>query len=293
MNTKKKTKKKTNRSIDEATAKAKKVEPIAPPEPDETWSLARRILWARGRVSKLGKDATVGYGRSQYKAITHDKVTAAIRPILNKAGILITMTLVNFENIDTGVVTANSGRKIMQFQAWYKIVVINAFDDADRIESAVVAFADDHGDKAPGKAGSYAMKNFLLKTFMVETGEDDEERQGNDADDSSRPQTIGDDEKMNADVFALADELYGEQAKPKLKAMAKRRFFVDEYTDIPCTRLHDVIRSLKSNHAREQREAEEAKQKAAEQPDTRTIQTESKANDTDGSNGPEPETQSE
>jgi hypothetical protein len=34
----------------------------------------------------------------------------------------------------------------------------------------------DNGDKAPGKAISYATKYALLKTFLLETGEDEESR---------------------------------------------------------------------------------------------------------------------
>lgn len=254
-----------------ATAKKKPTKkaakPVAKPEPaaeddqidgvpGRDATLAERIIWVRNRVTRLGKDAQVGTGNYAYKGISHDKVTAFIRPKLNQAGILIYMTLNDQEVHETGVKT-NSGRPILQTRCLFDVTFQNAYSADDNITITVSAFADDNGDKAPGKAQSYAFKYALLKMFMIETGEEDEART-NPNDGGERTGIIGDDEKAMADVWATADELYGDDAKAKLKAMAKRRFFVDNYTDIPIDRLADVFRALKSNHAREQREKQDA-----------------------------------
>lgn len=227
--------------------------------PGKEATLAERIIWVRGRVTRLGKDSQVGSGNYAYKGISHDKVTAFIRPKANQAGILIYLTLLDQEVHDTGVKT-NSGRPITQTRCWFEVTFQNVHHAEDVITIKVSAFADDNGDKAPGKAQSYAFKYALLKMFMIETGEEDEARTNPD-DGGERPGIIGDDEKAQADVWAMADELYGDDAQAKLKAMAKRRFFVEEYTLIPIDRLADVFRALKSNHAREQREKEDAASK--------------------------------
>jgi hypothetical protein len=57
----------------------------------------------------------------------------------------------------------------------YSLSLIDA-DDGDSIEYVGEAHAIDVGDKAPGKALSYATKMLLLKAFLLETGENDEER---------------------------------------------------------------------------------------------------------------------
>lgn len=220
--------------------------------PQEDWSLARRIVWVRERVKRLGKDTQVGSGGYGYRGLSHDKVTAFIRPKLNDAGILVVMTCREWNLVETGTVTKN-GRKITQFQATYDVTFSNMHNSQEMITVQQVAFADDQGDKGPGKAASYAIKYALLKMFMIETGEDDEDR---DVDTGERGQTIADDQKAQADVYAVADELYGEDADKKLEAMAKRRFMVDAYTDIPIDRLDDVFRALRSNYQREQREKE-------------------------------------
>lgn len=220
--------------------------------PKEDWTLARRIVWVRERVKRLGKDTQVGSGGYGYRGLSHDKVTAFIRPKLNEAGILVVQTCNDWACIETGTVTKN-GRKITQFQANYLVRFINAYNTKDQFTVQQPAFADDQGDKGPGKAASYAMKYALLKMFMIETGEDDEDR---DVDPGERGQCLVDDPKAQADVYALADELYGADADTKLEAMAKRRFMVDRWQDIPMDRLDDVFRALRSNWQREQREKE-------------------------------------
>ena len=49
-------------------------------------------------------------------------------------------------------------------------------DTGDKVTSTIEAHANDNGDKAPGKALSYATKSAMLKVFSLETGENDESR---------------------------------------------------------------------------------------------------------------------
>ena len=49
-------------------------------------------------------------------------------------------------------------------------------EDGSSIEAMAIGTGEDHGDKAAGKALSYAVKNCHLKTFALVTGLNDEER---------------------------------------------------------------------------------------------------------------------
>lgn len=232
------------------------------PGPEAT--LAERILWVRDRVTRLGKDATVGAGGSSYAAISHDKVTASIRPKMVQAGIMHYMTLVEANDADTGAVTGK-GRKIVQHRAIFDVVFycantqphdlrgesLSTVAPSNTIVIRQAAYADDYGDKAPGKAASYAMKYALLKLFMVETGEEDEARIL-DAEQGGRAPTLLDDENKQNEVYALADELFGADADKMLTALAKRRFFVDTYQEIPLERFNDAIWSLRKKYESEQ-----------------------------------------
>lgn len=227
----------------------------AMPQPD--WSLGRRIIWVRQRVKKLGKDTKIstGSGRDQfYKGITHDKVTGFIRPKLNDAGILVWVDCDRWQSAPTGMVAAKSGRIIEQFRGDYIVEFENAFNPHDKRAVRVPAHADDRGDKGPGKANSYALKYALLKTFLIETGEDDEERI--DPEDGADTRTMGEVEDVSNEVFAVATELFGDDAKRKLDVMARRKFNVKAWADIPVASYEQAILSLRSHHARLVKEKE-------------------------------------
>lgn len=202
-------------------------------------TLAQRIVWVRDRVSVLGKDSNVG---GQYRAISHDKVTGYIRPKMVQAGILHTVTCLAYGDHETGLVT-DKGRKVLQHRAKFAVTFENIWVKSDAIIVEVVAYADDYGDKAPGKALSYATKYALLKMFAIETGEEDEDREADKK--YVRGAVIADDEKMMSDMWAVADELFGDDAQRTLKAMSSRRFFVDSYGEIPQDRYEDALRALR------------------------------------------------
>ena len=211
--------------------------------PDDDATLLERILWVRDRVTRLGKDSTVSAGQGSYKAISHDKVTAFIRPKLVQAGIFVSLTCVAASDVETGAVTAK-GRKIVQHRACYEVTFCCATDPKDNLVISQWAYADDYGDKAPGKATSYAFKYALLKMFMIETGEEDAERVEGETD-GGRAAVIGDDENLLMEIYAVAEECFGDDAKKMLKAMAQRRFFVEAYSEIPQDRFADAVRSLR------------------------------------------------
>ncbi len=210
--------------------------------PDREATLAQRVLWLRDHVGYVQKDASVG---GKYKAVSHDKITAYLRAKMVQAGIFHWVTCVESTDHETGQVIDN-GRRIMQNRATFEVTFENAFDATDTRTCRVVAHADDYGDKSPGKTLSYATKYALLKISMIETGEEDEDR---DADDTgARVGVIEDDETLLNDLWAVADELFGDDAARTLKAMAARRFFVESYGAIPQDRFDDALRALRVSH---------------------------------------------
>lgn len=216
------------------------VEKIDTTPPDDA-TLYQRILWVRDRVTRLGKDSNVQAGQGSYSAISHDKVTAFIRPKMVQAGIMSFHDCIEATDADTGAATAK-GRKIVQHRAKFSVTFANVNDPADSIVLTQYAYADDYGDKAPGKAASYAMKYALLKLFMIETGEEDEERIEPDG---GRTHVIADDENLLMELYAVAEECFGDDAPAMLQAMAERRFYCENYGKIPQDRFNDAVRSLR------------------------------------------------
>ena len=62
------------------------------------------------------------------------------------------------------------------YSGTYEIHFVNIDNGEDRVISTIHSHANDNGDKAPGKAASYATKTAMLKVFSLETGENDESR---------------------------------------------------------------------------------------------------------------------
>lgn len=121
------------------------------------------------------KDATVSAGGGrEYMAVSHDQVTAVVRPHFVEQGIVIRPTLVSSRITETG--KTDKGLAIIRYSGTFDVSFINVDDPADRETMRVEADADDRGDKAPGKALSYATKYAILKALMLETGEGDEAR---------------------------------------------------------------------------------------------------------------------
>jgi len=146
---------------------------------NEKLNLFQRINAVREKIDYIKKDKQV----QTYKAVSHDQVTALVRDHLVNFGVVVYPNLVSSTTVDTGDKTSK-GTPIIRVEAVYEFVFVNIDDPADKFTASVSAHANDQGDKAPGKALSYAKKAVILKVFEIETGEDDESRyQSFDVDD--------------------------------------------------------------------------------------------------------------
>jgi len=54
-----------------------------------------------------------------------------------------------------------------------------------------------------------------------------------------------DDENLLMELYAVAEECFGDDAPAMLQAMAERRFYVENYGKIPQERFNDAVRSLR------------------------------------------------
>jgi len=137
-------------------------------------NIYQRIAAVMKEVEYVQKDATVGTGGSTYKAVTHDMVIAVLRPAMVKAGIVVRTEQLKGKILQL----KNPGEQIKQhlYSGTYAVHFVNVDDPKDCMTVTINSHANDGGDKAPGKAASYAVKYALLKTFSLETGESDESR---------------------------------------------------------------------------------------------------------------------
>ena len=107
----------------------------------------------------------------QGKGIKYDEVIAMLRKHLIKHGVVMT-----FNQSSLQMLAGVEGTKQKVYQGQYKMTLTNVDKPGETIEHTTFAHGMDGGDKAPGKAFTYAVKMMLVKGFAIETGEDEESR---------------------------------------------------------------------------------------------------------------------
>ena len=136
-----------------------------------TLNIYQRINEVRKAIGYVQKDKSVSTGGGSYKAVTHDAVTGMVREALIKHGVVIVPSVVS-----AVFHPKEPDAKQRLYEATFQVEFVNMDEPADRIVTQQNAHALDNGDKAPGKAMSYATKYAILKLFNIETGEDEESR---------------------------------------------------------------------------------------------------------------------
>ncbi len=139
-------------------------------------NIHQRINEVRKVVQYAQKDKTV----QTYKAVSHDAVVALLHDAVVQHGILIYPEQVVGKLHDVTFSTTESGAQkrdsMRMYEGGYLIRFINIDNPQDFINVPIEAHAQDNGDKAPGKAVTYATKAAMLKIFFLETGENEESR---------------------------------------------------------------------------------------------------------------------
>ncbi len=96
----------------------------------------------------------------RYSIVSHDAVTAKVRPLMVKHGVVYFPTGFRMEQVGN------------RTQLACEVVFQNIDDKADFMAVSTAGYGIDDQDKGPGKAISYAVKYALLKALGLETGDD-------------------------------------------------------------------------------------------------------------------------
>jgi len=138
-------------------------------------NLYQKLLEIQKEVIGLGKDGT---GNS-YKYVTGTKVLSAIKPLMNKYGLLLKTEVLSIENTRqdyrVGVNAQNpEGRpkseilsKLMMKFTWVDC------ETGEKDENLFGANGQNDWDKGCGSAYTYGERYFMLKYFHIATDEDD------------------------------------------------------------------------------------------------------------------------
>jgi hypothetical protein len=140
-------------------------------EPTQPLTLAQRLAAVMGDVGYVQKGGKTQSGPS-FKYVKHDDVVALVRPALVKHGVafLATVRPETVSCVEHGATKSGSLR--YKTTLILDMTFVNADDPGDAYSVSFPGEGIDTDDKGSGKALSYAIKNGLLKTFMIESGDD-------------------------------------------------------------------------------------------------------------------------
>jgi hypothetical protein len=140
------------------------------PTPD-TRNLRQRLLAVMAEVGYIQKEGATQSG-PRFTYVKHDDVMALVRPALVKHGVFALVGMTDKEPArDVG--KTSSGNTVWMTQLTIAVSFLNVDDPTE--EPLVVNYPGtgvDTGDKGEGKALSYALKYALLKTFLIESGDE-------------------------------------------------------------------------------------------------------------------------
>ena len=120
-------------------------------------NIHQRLAAVMGEVTYIQKEQKKGMN---YTIVSHDVVTAKVRPALLKHGIVYYPTRCEH--------THNGNRA----ECSMTVRFANIDKPEDCIDVQTFGYGVDPQDKGPGKAMSYAVKYALLKALGLETGDD-------------------------------------------------------------------------------------------------------------------------
>lgn len=126
----------------------------------EQKNIYQRILAVMKDVAYIQKGDKKVNG--QYSFVTHDEVSRVLHPKLVEHGIVVIPSVIQWKQ---------DGNRT---EADVEVSFVNSDNPDDRVTVRALGFGIDPQDKGPGKAVSYATKYAMLKTFVLETGDDPE-----------------------------------------------------------------------------------------------------------------------
>lgn len=120
-------------------------------------NIHQRLHAVMQAVDYIQKEKKAGMN---YTIVSHDSVTAKVRPELVKAGVVYYPVRIDRKQ--------DGNRTEIDMVVRFANVDI----PTDFIDVAAIGYGIDNQDKGPGKATSYAVKYALLKALGLETGDD-------------------------------------------------------------------------------------------------------------------------
>lgn len=198
-------------------------------------NIYQRLLKITEELKTVEKSLNVKVtDKSSYKAVSERDVLDAVKPLEVKHGVYSYAFDRNV--IDSGVLTSTR-REYEVKQLYLRLETIYRFVNVDNPSEYIdiKSYGDgiDTGDKATGKAMTYADKYALLKAYKISTGDDP------DQEPSDELKAYKDDKASEKQIAMLKSYYQGEQLQ-KLLAYNK----LSKIEDMPKAKASELIKKI-------------------------------------------------
>lgn len=210
-------------------------------------NIYQRMLKATEEIGVVAKNLNVEIGKGKgYKAVSERDIIDAVKPIETKHGIYsypISRTVIEngvIENERNGYVTKNM---YLRLEVVYRFV--NVDNPNEFVEITTYGDGLDSGDKATGKAMTYADKYALMKAYKISTGDDtDQEASAELKGATTKPNT-----KLITDVQKkMILQAYAD--KPNKFNELLDKLGLKTLDDMPLTTASSVIKAIKEKESK-------------------------------------------
>ena len=177
----------------------------------------------------------------QGKGVRYDTVIAMLRALLIKHGVVMVVRQTEMEFLSN---VGDTKQKI--YQGKYEMDLVNMDKPEEVVTHSAYAHGMDGGDKAPGKAQTYAVKIMLVKGFGIETGIDEESRA-----EKQEQRRVQSEPKISAEQVAIlwpwvtqSDENGGNLNWSERGIKVLKEHKINVFEDLPASKFEEVKQKL-------------------------------------------------
>ena len=184
-------------------------------------NIYEKLSLIENEIGVVEKGLNVSMGKGSYKAVSERDVLDAIKPIEQKYRVYSYPYATEIINNEVLEKTSNYGTTTSQFLRLKRVYRFVNIDNKDEYVD-VISYGDgiDTGDKAPGKAMTYADKYALMNAYKLSTGDDpDKEASPKEGYRRATTQPISDSQKETIKRLYEEEELNNVLAKNNIKSI--------------------------------------------------------------------------
>jgi hypothetical protein len=182
--------------------------------------IVKQMLAIASEIETVAKKFNVGFGSSTYKAVAENDILNAVKPLEAKHGVF--SYPYSRRIVESQIIEGEKNDKFfLRVEVVYRFVSVK---DDSFIDVTSIGDGIDVGDKAPGKAMTYADKYALMKAYKIPTGDDPDK----DASESFKKK----DAPKNESQIRILKEMTKDVEPSLLKETLQARYQVDTIEEL-------------------------------------------------------------